>query len=219
MKRFSDMLIFSMLMTLIITVNIYAVSCTKNEHDAITMATSSTLTSYSSTTQTVSSVIPNPILSEITTSTATTTTRTTTTSTSVSSPTSITSTTRSIPNISGRWVWNLTVTVATGECAGEEGAQSPRNIQITQNGKDITMSGFLLKSPSTSISGEITFDNSADKWIVKFSGSYAEDGGTTTTNYTLILNNTFDKLTGDENWDWNGSCSNSKSTVIAIKQY
>jgi hypothetical protein len=82
------------------------------------------------------------------------------------------------------------------------------------------MSGFLLSNPSTSLSGEIKFDSAAEKWIVKFSGSYPEDQGTTTTAFTLVLNSTFDEMTGDENWDWvggGGSCPGSKSTVTTTK--
>ena len=169
---------------------------------------SSTSTSTLSQTQTTSTSSPVP---PSTTTTATTTiTNTTTTS----------STTLTIPNIAGQWQWILTVTLATGACAGEEGLQSPRNVQIVQNGKALTMSGFLGSNPSLSLSGEITFDDSAKQWIIKFSGSYPEDQGTTTTNYTLVLNSTFNEMTGDEKWDWvgeGGSCPGSKSTIVAKK--
>lgn len=166
-----------------------------------------TTTSFTSTTTTTP-----------TTSIPTSTTNTTPTPSASATPTPPSTTaTSSIPNISGTWDWHLTITVANGACAGEEGAESPRNIKITQNEKDVTMSGFLLSAPSTSLSGEITFDSASDKWIVKFSGSYAEDGGTTTSNYTLVLNNSFDVMTGEENWDWNGTCSGSKSTITATK--
>jgi len=63
-------------------------------------------------------------------------------------------------------------------------------------------------------------DNTIDKWFVTFSGSYAEDGGTTTTNYRLLLNNTYDTMTGDEAWSWalgTLTCKNCKSTVVANK--
>ena len=170
------------------------------ESQAITQAPSSTTPSYTHTTQTVLTIIPPTVI----TGTSTTTT----------------SATRPIPNIAGQWQWNLTVTVAKGVCAGEEGVQPPCTVQITQNGNDVTISGFLASNPSTSLSGEITFDNAADKWIIKFSGRYSEDQGTTQSNYTLVLDNTFDKMTGDEEWDWIGggqSCTGSKSTVVANK--
>ena len=78
---------------------------------------------------------------------------------------------------------------------------------------DIVETIFIL-----SLSGEMTFDDSAKQWIIKFSGSYPEDQGTTTTNYALVLNSTFNEMIGDENWDWvggGGSCPCSKSTVAA----
>jgi len=36
---------------------------------------------------------------------------------------------------------NLTVTVANGACAGKK-AQAPYTVQITENGEDVTISGF-----------------------------------------------------------------------------
>ena len=125
-----------------------------------------------------------------------------------------------IPDIAGEWQWNLTVTVANGACAGEEGPQAPYTVQITENGEDVTISGFLASNPSTSISGKIMLDNTIDKWVVTFSGSYAEDGGTTTTNYRLLLNNTYDTMTGDEAWSWalgTLTCKDCKSIVVANK--
>lgn len=138
-------------------------------------------------------------------------------STSTSVPTT---TSRAIPNIAGEWQWNLTVTLATGVCSGEEGVQSPRIVNIVQKGNEITMSGFLNSNPLTTLSGEIKFDNSSDIWMVKLSGSYSEDQGTTTTQYTLSLNNTFNEMTGEESWEWVGggdSCPGGKSTVSAKK--
>jgi hypothetical protein len=82
----------------------------------------------------------------------------------------------------------------------------------------VTFSGF--QNPSQILTGDITLDNAADKWIVKLTGNYPEGQGTTTNNFTLELNNTFDEMTGDENWDWVGevgSCPGSNSTVSAIK--
>jgi hypothetical protein len=187
-----------------------------NTSTTTTTVTTKPSPSINQTTQTsTTSTTTTQITSSFITTTATSSPITTMT-TATPTPT-ITTTTVTIPNIAGQWRWNLTVTVATGACAGEEGPQSPRIIQITQNGKDVTMSGFLSSNPSTSISGNITFDDSTKHWVVKFSGSYAEDQGITTTNYILVLNSTFDEMTGDENWDWSGSCPGSKSTVVAKK--
>jgi hypothetical protein len=174
----------------------------QTEHAAITQALSSTMPSYTPPTQPVLSDVPQTILPETTATT----------------PTATTPTTRPIPNIAGQWQWNLTVTVATGACTGEEGPKPTRVIQVTQQGKDVTFSGF--QSPSQILTGDITFDNAADKWIVKLTGNCPEGQGTTTNNFTLELKNAFDEMTGDENWDWVGevgSCPGSKSTVSAIK--
>ena len=180
------------------------------EHAPITQASSSATPSYSPATQPVLSIVPQTILPETTPATPTATTPTT--------PAATTPTARPIPNIAGQWQWDLTVTVATGACAGEEGPKPARIIQVTQQGENVTISGF--PSPSKILTGDITFDNATDKWIVKLTGSYPEGEGATTGEYTLELNNTYDEMTGDENWDWVGdvgSCPGSKSTVLVTK--
>jgi hypothetical protein len=188
--------------------------------DKPAMTTSTTSGTTKSTATSSSTTPPSTTSTSALTTTSTSTTTKTTTTTTNTTTTTTPATTVTIPSIAGQWQWILTVTLATGACAGEEGLQSPRNVQITQNGKILTMSGFLGSNPSISLSGEITFDDSAKQWIVKFSGNYPEDQGTTTTNYILVLNNTFDEMAGDENWDWvggDGSCPGSKSTVVAKK--
>jgi hypothetical protein len=147
----------------------------------------------------------------------TTTATQTTTATATTSPTP-TATTQTVPNIAGQWQWDVTVTVAGGVCAGEEGASPTRTVTLTQQGKDVTISGF--PNPEKILTGDITFDNTIGKWIVKLHGSYPEDQGITTGDYTLVLNDTFDEMTGEENWNWvggGGSCPGSKSTVTARK--
>jgi len=168
--------------------------------------TTSTPTSAPTTTQTTSTPTSTP--------TATQTPSPTTTPTSTSTPTI----TPTIPNIAGQWQWDVTVTFASGVCAGEEGPSPTRIIELTQQGNDVTVSGF--PNPAKILTGDVTFDNTTGKWIVRLQGSYPEDTGTTTGEYTLELNNTFDEMTGDENWNWvggGGSCPGSMSTVSAEK--
>jgi len=181
-------------------------------HAAVTQAPSSATPSYSPTTQPGLSIVPRTILPE------TTPASTTPAATTPTTPAATTPTAPPIPSIAGQWQWDLTVTVATGACAGEEGPKPSRIIQITQQGENVTFSGF--PSPSKILYGDITLDDAADKWIVKLTGSYPEGQGTTTGEYTLELNNTFDEMTGDESWNWVGdvgSCPGSKSTVVVTK--
>ena len=81
---------------------------------AITQASTTTMPSYTPTTQPVSTIVPTHVF---------------------------------IPDIAREWQWNLTVTVANGACAGEEGTQAPYTVQITENGDDVTISGFLARFP------------------------------------------------------------------------
>jgi hypothetical protein len=125
-----------------------------------------------------------------------------------------------MPNIAGTWLWNLEVTVANGACAGETRVQSPRNVQITQNGATVTMSGFLNSNPELTISGIVAFDQVSKWWIVNISGEYDEDQGRTSATYILTLNNSYDVMTGEESWSWSGgggTCPGGKSVVTANK--
>ncbi|HYV98094.1 MAG TPA: hypothetical protein VE967_11610, partial [Gemmatimonadaceae bacterium] len=82
-------------------------------------------------------------------------------------------------------VWNFSIvnTVTTGACAGEAGDSSLDPITITKTGSrapySVTAKGFLGVQ-SNVLTG--TFSSSKKLTI---SGSYAEDGGTTTTTHTL----------------------------------
>lgn len=114
----------------------------------------------------------------------------------------------------GFWRLTIDVTVATGICAGEE--DDPIEVTdalITEEAGVVTATG-IWSSESGSVS--LTGDRSGN--TIRFGGSYAEDGGTTSTLYTLTVAE--GSLTGTEFWTWNGpdgsSCPGSQSTVTGV---
>ena len=115
----------------------------------------------------------------------------------------------------GVWTFGIVVTVATGACAGEEGESSANAITITKTGSEppyaITATGFL-GDPGNTLTGTFYADNR-----LVLSGSYSEDGGTTSPSYELVAvsNN---RMEGTEDWNWtgaSGSCPGSQSIVTA----
>ncbi len=121
---------------------------------------------------------------------------------------------------SGVWSLTLAVTAADGACAGEAGTSSTRDITVSVvesaagGGRyDVSMSGFL-GDPTKQLSGRVT------TWPeVVVSGSYAEDGGTTTATHTLTVDLP-DHVAGTEVWSWvgpGGTCPNGRSTVTGVR--
>ncbi len=115
----------------------------------------------------------------------------------------------------GVWRVGIVVTVATGACDGEVGESSVEDITITKTGSappyNVTASGFL-GDPANVLTG--TFD--ANNRLL-LSGSYPEDGGTTTAEHDLIAVSP-DRMEGVENWTWSGTegtCPGSQSSVTA----
>src|SRR6185503_11714608 len=112
----------------------------------------------------------------------------------------------------GTWRFVFKNTVATGVCASELGDESSDIITITKTGSappyQVVASGFLGVQSNQLVG---TFD-SKNKLVI--SGSYSEDGGTTTTSHTLTA--TSDNVkSGTETWSWTGgggSCPNSKAS-------
>jgi negative regulator of sigma E activity len=184
-----------------------------------TMTGSNTVTAPVSTTPTTTNTVTtthvtNPASTQTSSTASTTTTSITTTSTQ---PPSTTQTTDTTPNLNGTWKFTITITQANGVCAGDVGHSSSRLIQITQSSYDVTLSGFL-GNPANKLTGNITLDGGA--WIIKVSGSYPEDGGTTNSTHTLTLTNATE-LNGQEDWTWSGtgeSCPGGKATVKAVKE-
>jgi hypothetical protein len=118
----------------------------------------------------------------------------------------------------GVWVFNIVVSNATGVCNGEEGESSAHPITITKTGSappyQVTARGFL-GSPNNVLTG--TFDANNRLLI---SGSYPEDGGTTSPLHDLVATSQ-NRMEGTETWNWtdgSGSCPNSRSNVTATRQ-
>jgi len=121
-------------------------------------------------------------------------------------------------DINGVWEFELTPTTLSGACIAETDV-SIQTITITQvpageqgSNVDVTMRGFLGE-PGNVLTGGYSGDVTA-------SGSYPEDGGTTTTSYTLTPI-TADQMTGTESWSFvNGAstCPDNVTRVVATRQ-
>ncbi|MEW8350752.1 MAG: thrombospondin type 3 repeat-containing protein [Candidatus Thiodiazotropha taylori] len=99
--------------------------------------------------------------------------------------------------LTGTWDFRTEVTVATGGCSGEVGVSDNYTIDIDQNGQNVTLSGFL--GVATNV-----LQGSVDGSTLLYSGSYPEDGGTTTqerTELTIDWNPPI-SMTGVEEWTW-----------------
>lgn len=113
----------------------------------------------------------------------------------------------------GFWRLSIDVTVATGVCAGEE--DDPVEVTdalITEEAGVITATGIW-----SSESGSVSLTGGRSGNTITFGGAYAEDGGTTTTFYTLTVSE--GALNGTEAWSWNGpggSCPGSQSLVTGV---
>jgi hypothetical protein len=138
-----------------------------------------------------------------------------------------------IPNLNGKWMMTTTVTQANGACAGESGT-STREITVTQNGKNVTFSGFqgsqanqlngAILPPKSSfidvIKNTVIRNDSAEQWVVYVSGSYPEDFGTTTSTRRLVINDTASRMDGEESWSWTGgggTCPDGKGVITTTR--
>ena len=115
----------------------------------------------------------------------------------------------------GVWTFGIVVTQANGVCDGEEGESSVYPITITKSGSappyQISARGFGGDSLNV-LTG--TFD-AGNRLVI--SGSYLEDGGTTTPMHDLVATGA-DRMEGTETWNWTGpggSCPGSQSLVTA----
>jgi hypothetical protein len=126
------------------------------------------------------------------------------------------------PNLKGKWAFTTVVTAAGGVCSDELGHTSTRSITVEQQGSLLVFSGFL-GDPGIRLNGDLFLPSSdvgAGKWIIKFGGSYFEDGGTTTSNRTLELTSPT-TMKGDERWSWTGpggDCPGGFATISVLKE-
>lgn len=121
-------------------------------------------------------------------------------------------------DLSGNWSFNVTVTAAGGDCTSEIGTQSTRTITITQSATgspdifNITMDGFV------GVQGNILTGQLTNWHDVNVSGSYPEEGGTTTSSHSLFVY-TANEMGGVEQWSWTGAgnCPGGRATVTATR--
>jgi hypothetical protein len=120
--------------------------------------------------------------------------------------------------LNGSWSLTILVTTATGACLGEAGQQSTESVNFSVSGSSapyqVTASGFL------GVGGNVLTGTLNAQGLITISGSYPEEGGTTTATHTL--QRTSDTAMGGvEAWNWNdgqgGTCPGSTATVTGIK--
>ena len=123
-------------------------------------------------------------------------------------------------DLNGTWNYTIDVTAADGVCAGDENdppSTDAITVTETQSGDpyvtNVTMSGFL-GDPSNVLTGTRTGS------IITVSGSFPEDGGTTTTTHNLYATGE-NTIIGEETWSWSGpggDCPNGRANVSASRQ-
>ena len=191
---------------------------TNKTANSATTPQSTTLTTSPSTLVTSTTThMTTAQISSTTTAVASTpmTTATTTTTSTAAATTTPTSSASTPPDLNGSWNFTITVTQANGVCAGE-GGTSTKTMTITQKGQNITIAGFL-GNPANQLTG--TIDLESGIWVINVSGSYSEDGGTTTSSHRLEVKNT-SEISGTEDWSWSGgggTCPGGKASVTATR--
>lgn len=134
------------------------------------------------------------------------------------------STTPDTVDLNGSWNYTVDVTVANGVCEGEENSPASTYLvtiaAIDPNGDgtwDVTATGFL-DDPAATITGTVTSVTQVGDQIT-LSGSYPEDGGTTTTTHRLTIQSAT-RMTGTEDWSWTGgggTCPDGKANITVVK--
>jgi hypothetical protein len=118
-------------------------------------------------------------------------------------------------NLSGTWDYTVLVLQASGSCQGEAGFSSTEQVTITANNGHVTVAG-LLGEPSNQLTGIVEGGN-----LVRLSGSYSEDLGTTQSAVVLSVYSA-DEMSGLESWSWigpggQGYCSGGRSEITVIR--
>lgn len=131
-----------------------------------------------------------------------------------------------VVDLNGAWSVTVDVTQANGVCEGEENdAVVPFAVDmlvVDPNGDgtyDVSVTGdFGDVGGGGTISGTVNGVPEVGDEIV-LSGDIAEDGGITSSTYTLTVASAT-RLTGFEDWSWTGTggtCPDGRSTVVAAK--
>lgn len=118
-----------------------------------------------------------------------------------------------VPNIGGQWSYSLRVVSAGGDCSGEVGATDSGTMSISQNGDQLTVTGFANGSLTGSFNGQTQ---------AEVSGTYGEDGGRTSQTSTLTFADEVrpNSISISESWSWTGpgeSCPGGLSTATATR--
>ena len=112
-------------------------------------------------------------------------------------------------DLSGTWIVKETILSATSVCVDEEGETSSYEITVKQEGNSLTVT-----TPAGTFSGTISGDK------VQWSGSYPDDGGTTTIAGMELTASSKSKLGGNTEWTWtdgNFSCSGTTQVDADLK--
>ncbi len=105
-------------------------------------------------------------------------------------------------DLSGSWEITEVVSSSTNQC--DDGPQAPYTVQVDQDGN-----GLTVTAPAGRFTGTISGRT------VSWTGSYPEDGGTTTIR-SMSLQATATSLTGSASWSWtDGTVSCSGTTQVS----
>lgn len=108
------------------------------------------------------------------------------------------------PITDGTGTWTITEVVDGSDC--DEGTYTENyTVSVTQSGNSLT-----VVAPTGTFSGEICGNK------VSWSGSYPEDGGTTTATIDLTVSADGNSLNGSVTWSWtdgSDSCAGTSQTT------
>jgi len=109
-----------------------------------------------------------------------------------------------IGNVEGTWTITETITNATGVCAESIGSTDSYQLEASQNGNELT-----VVTPGGTFTGTLSGDQ------IEWSGSYPEEGGTTTINsMDVTVAADCNSISGSTTWSWSGqgeSCTGTTS--------
>lgn len=117
-------------------------------------------------------------------------------------------------SLSGTWSITETVTSGSGVCADDVGDMRTYTLTVVQSGNNLTAT---LSGTGTSLDGTV-FTGTVSGDQVNWSGSFPEEGGTTTVSDTSITA-TDTTLSGSADWQWSDgmdSCTGTTS-VTGVK--
>ncbi len=115
-------------------------------------------------------------------------------------------------DISGTWLYTMTVTMVNGDCGEVVGASRTHTLTIAQTGRDLVFSGFF-DNPDAQLTGSVVLTE-PDAVV---SGSYPEGPGITEGEHALYIYSLWE-MEGTEHWSWTGeggTCTHSRAHITA----